>query len=195
MNPPPDTAPDRDSAAGFRDTVEQYQARMYGFLSRMCRSREDARDALQDTFLSAFRAFENFRGESAVSTWLYRIATNACLKIRRRGKYEPERELSLDEFMPSREAGGPVEIADGAASPERVLLDKELQQALERAIAELPGPYRIVLVLRDVEGLPAEEVAQVLGLSVAAVKSRLHRARLFLRQRLAEHASPGRESS
>jgi RNA polymerase sigma-70 factor, ECF subfamily len=188
MSSPPTPPPGSDRPVGFRDAVEQYQARIYGFLSRMCRSREDAKDALQDTFLSAFRAFESFRGESSMSTWLYRIATNACLKIRRRGKYEPERELSLDEFMPSRESREPVQIADGSASPERVLLDKELQQAVESAIAELPGPYRIVLVLRDIEGLPAEEVAQVLGLSVPAVKSRLHRARLFLRQRLEEHA-------
>jgi RNA polymerase sigma-70 factor, ECF subfamily len=183
MTTPPDPKPPT-----FTDAVERYQARIYGFLARMCRSREDAKDALQDTFLSAFRAFDGFRGESSLSTWLYRIASNACLKARRRGKFEPERELSLEEFMPSREPGGPAQIVDWSSSPERALLEGELQQALERALAELPGPYRIVVVLRDHEGLSAEEVGEVLGLSVAAVKSRLHRGRLFLRQRLAEHA-------
>lgn len=174
----------------FLGLVEHYQGRIFGFLSRMCRSREDARDALQDTFLAAFRGFRDFRGEAKPSTWLYRIAANACHKMRRRGKFEPERELSLEEFMPLGSEGQARDVIDWSASPEAAFVQGELHEKLEAAIAELPEPYRVVLVLRDVEGLAAEEVAEVLGLSVAAVKSRLHRARLYVRQRLDVHFAP-----
>ncbi len=181
------SAPSGDAPPpAFEEVVERYQTRIYGFLSRMCRSREDAKDALQDTLLSAFRAFGDFRGEAAVTTWLFRIAANACLKFRRKGKFEPAHELSLDEFIPSAPPAGRPQVADWSASPERALLDGELQRALEAGIADLPPAYRVVLVLRDIEGLTAEEVGEVIGLSVPAVKSRLHRARLFLRQRLAD---------
>lgn len=176
----------------FLGVVERHESRIFGFLSRMCRSREDARDALQETFLAAFRTFGDFRGEAKVSTWLYRIAANACLKMRRRRKFEPERELSLEEFMPVGREGQTRDVADWAATPETAALEGELHEALESAIGELPEPYRVVLVLRDVEGLAAEEVGEILGLSVAAVKSRLHRARLYVRQRLDVHFAPQR---
>jgi RNA polymerase sigma-70 factor, ECF subfamily len=95
----------QDPSRAFAALVEAYERRLYGFASRMCRNAEDARDVLQDTFLSAFRALDQFRGESKLSTWLFRIAANACRKMRRRGKFEPERELSLEAFMPGAHAG------------------------------------------------------------------------------------------
>ncbi len=170
--------------------VRAHQGRVYGFAMRMCRNVEDAKDILQETFLGMIRSIREFREESKFSTWLYRIAANACLKKRRRGVHDPtpEQELSLDELMPRPDAEGhKPEIPDWSDDAERALLRGELTSKMEAAIDKLPKDYKIVLVLRDVEGLSAEETAQALGLSVAAVKSRLHRARVFVRRELAEY--------
>ncbi len=175
----------------FFALVERYQDRLYSFASRICRNGEDAKDALQETFLAAFRAWDDYRGEGTPLAWLYKIATNACLKMRRKGKFEPDRELSLEEFMPSDDSPHPLEIPDWSGNPEAAFLRKELEQAIEEGIALLPKPYQVVLVLRDVEGFSTEEVGEILGLSVPAVKSRLHRARLFLRKHLSGYF-PGR---
>lgn len=180
---------DGDSAA-LDTLVRVHQDRVYGFAMRMCRNVEDAKDILQETFLGMVRSLREFREESKFSTWLYRIAANACLKKRRRGVHDPtpEQELSLDELMPRPDAEGrKPEIADWSDDAERALLRGELSGRMEAAIDKLPKEYKIVLVLRDVEGLSAEETAQAVGLSVAAVKSRLHRARVFVRRDLAEY--------
>ena len=180
---------DGDSAA-LDTLVRTHQDRVYGFAMRMCRNVEDAKDILQETFLGMVRSLREFREESKCSTWLYRIAANACLKKRRRGVHDPapEQELSLDELMPRPDAEGrKPEIADWSDDAERALLRGELSGRMEAAIDRLPKEYKIVLVLRDVEGLSAEETAQAVGLSVAAVKSRLHRARVFVRRELAEY--------
>ena len=182
---------DGDSAA-LDTLVRIHQDRVYGFAMRMCRNVEDAKDILQETFLGMVRSLREFREESKFSTWLYRIAANACLKKRRRGVHDPapEQELSLDELMPRPDAEGrKPEIADWSDDAERALLRGELSGRMEAAIDRLPKEYKIVLVLRDVEGLSAEETAQAVGLSVAAVKSRLHRARVFVRRELAEYLS------
>lgn len=174
--------------AAVEELVRAHQARVYSFAMRMCRNVEDAKDILQETFLGMIRSIREFRGESKFSTWLYRIATNACLKKRRRGVFEPqpERELSLDELMPRPDSDGRrPEIADWSEDAERALLRGELSAQMEAAIDKLPREYKIVLVLRDVEGFSAEETAEMLKLSVAAVKSRLHRARVFVRRELA----------
>ena len=180
---------DGDSAA-LDILVRIHQDRVYGFAMRMCRNVEDAKDILQETFLGMVRSLREFREESKFSTWLYRIAANACLKKRRRGVHDPtpEQELSLDELMPRPDANGrKPEIADWSDDAERALLRGELSGRMEAAIDKLPKEYKIVLVLRDVEGLSAEETAQAVGLSVAAVKSRLHRARVFVRREMAEY--------
>ena len=137
---------------------------------RMCRNVEDAKDILQETFLGVIRSIREFREESKFSTWLYRIASNACLKKRRRGVHDPtpEQEFSLDELMPRPDAEGrKPEIPDWSEDAERALLHGELSARMENAIDKLPKDYKIVLVLRDVEGLSAEETAQAVGLSVA----------------------------
>ena len=170
--------------------VRTHQDRVYSFAMRMCRNVEDAKDILQDTFLGVIRSIREFREESKFSTWLYRIASNACLKKRRRGVHEPtpEQELSLDDLMPRPDAEGRrPEIADWSRDAERALLHGELSARMESAIDKLPKDYKLVLVLRDVEGLSAEETAQAVGLSVPAVKSRLHRARIFVRRELADY--------
>ena len=177
-------------AAALEALVRTHQDRVYGFAVRMCRNVEDAKDILQETFLGVIRSIRDFREESKFSTWLYRIASNACLKKRRRGVHDPtpEKELSLDELMPRPDSEGrKPEIADWSDNAERALLRGELSARMEAAIDKLPKDYRIVLVLRDVEGLSAEETAQAVGLSVPAVKSRLHRARVFVRRELAEY--------
>jgi len=170
--------------------VRRYKDRLYGFAMRMCRNVEDAKDILQETFLGMVRALPDFRGESRFTTWLYRIASNACLKKHRRGVFDPEPEqvISLDALMPRPDAEGrKPEIPDWSEDAEGALLRGELAREMEAAIDALPREYRIVLLLRDVEGFSAEETAEMLRLSVPAVKSRLHRARLIVRQRLGQY--------
>jgi RNA polymerase sigma-70 factor (ECF subfamily) len=147
----------------------------------MCGNVEDAGDVAQESLISMARSLRNFRGDSSVSSWLYTIARRFCIKKRRRSKFAPAREESLD--APGIDAAD--RLADPAPSPEQTATTRELERALGRAIDRLEGPQREVLVLRDVEGLSAQEAAKVLGISVAAVKSRLHRARVAVRQALA----------
>ncbi len=147
----------------------------------MCRDPEDAKDVLQDTLLAAARTMRDFRGASSVSTWLYTIARSFCVKKRRRSKFAPEHEESL-EAEPDGEVRS---IADPGRGPDETLAGKQIEAALERAIGSLQPMYREVLVLRDVEGLTAPEVAEVLGITVEAVKSRLHRARVSVRESIA----------
>ncbi len=157
---------------------------MYRYANRLCGETEAAKDLVQETFLNAYRGFNRFRGDAQVSTWLYAIASRACLRMRRKRKGAPERELSLEEFIPSSEGEFHLQIPVEGLSPEEALQNKELRQALNAAIDKLPKKYKMVLVLRDMEGLSAKEAGTVMGLSERAVKSRLHRARLFVRREL-----------
>ncbi|MEE8239807.1 MAG: RNA polymerase sigma factor [Nitrospirales bacterium] len=175
----------------YRDHVD----RIYRLAQRLCGHSDDARDLVQETFLNAFRKYEQFRGEAQVSTWLYTIASRACLRMRRRRKGEPERELSLEEFIPTSEGEFRLQIATQRLTPEQALEKKELRRALNTAIQKLPKKYRLVLVLRDMEGLSAKEVGTVVGLSERAVKSRLHRARLFVRKELSARGLPVAQGS
>ncbi|HEY6002418.1 MAG TPA: sigma-70 family RNA polymerase sigma factor [Anaeromyxobacter sp.] len=171
---------------GDRDALDQlldrHQRRVYRFGLKMCRDPEDAKDVLQETLLAAARTMKDFRGAASVSTWLYTIARSFCLKKRRRSKFAPAEEESLEERA-SREAAR--QIPDPARAPDDELAGRQVEAALERAIGDLEPMYREVLVLRDVEGLTAPEVAEVMGLTVEAVKSRLHRARLAVREAVA----------
>src|SRR5512134_1038762 len=171
---------------GDRDALEQllahHQHRVFRFGVKMCGEEEDAKDVLQDTLIAAARSIKDFRGASSVSTWLYTIARSFCIKKRRRSKFAPEQEESLDQAEPGLEAR---QIVDPNRGPEDDLAGRQIERALEQAIARLEPMYREVLVLRDVEGLTAPEVAEVMGLSVEAVKSRLHRARVAVREAVA----------
>jgi RNA polymerase sigma-70 factor (ECF subfamily) len=164
----------------YRDHIDI----MYRFAYRLCGEAEAAKDLVQETFLNAYRAYDRFRGDAQVSTWLYAIASHACLRMRRKRKGEPDRELSLEEFVPTSEGEFVLQIPMEGLSPQEALENKELRQILDRAIAKLPQKYRMVLVLRDMEGLSAKEVGGILGLNERAIKSRLHRARLFVRKEL-----------
>jgi RNA polymerase sigma-70 factor (ECF subfamily) len=162
--------------------VNRHNARIYSLLYRLVRSREDAEDLLQRTFLSAFENLSSFREEASFRTWITRIATNfALMKFRKEGKI---RVVSLDDPQSYTEEGVPLpkEIGDWSVNPGLILERKELIEILEGAIAMLPPIYRYVFLLRDMEGLSNKEVAEIMELSVSAVKSRLMRARLFLRE-------------
>jgi RNA polymerase sigma-70 factor (ECF subfamily) len=158
--------------------LERHQAQVYRFGMKMCGNPEDAKDVLQDTLLSAARNVRDFRGGSSISTWLYTVARSFCVKKRRKSKFAPkEPAVSLE--------GAAKDMADPGKPPDESLASKQVEQALEKAIAALEPMYREVLLLRDIEGLTAPEVARVTGASVQAVKSRLHRARLSVRAHIA----------
>lgn len=177
-------AADGRSVAAFDRLYRDHVDRMYRFAQRLCGSPEDAKDLVQETFLSAYRSLKDFRGESSVSTWLYTIAAHACQRMRRKRKGEPERELSLDALIPTSDGDMPLQVPGNDLSPQERLEYKELRRSLFAAVHQLPKKYRMVLVLRDMEGLSAREVGAVMGLTERAVKSRLHRARLFVRHEL-----------
>lgn len=161
------------------ELLTRHQRRVYRFGLKMCRDPEDAKDILQETLLAAARTVKDFRGASSVSTWMYTIARSFCIKKRRRSKFAPAEETSLDQREPGAEAR---QVADPGRTPDESLAGRQIEQALETAIGRLDPMYREVLVLRDVEGLTAPEVAEIMGLSVEAVKSRLHRARVAVRE-------------
>lgn len=163
--------------------LKRYQQKVYRFGMKMCRHPQDAEDVVQETLMAAARTVQSFRGSSSVTTWLYAIARNSCRKMRRKSKFAPDREESLDEDRGRQ--GATLQVADPRRSPEDAAVAVEVEAALKEAIWSLDPKYREVLVLRDVEGLTAPEVAEVLGLGVAAVKSRLHRARSAVRERVA----------
>ena len=173
-------AQDGDTRA-FDELVNRYKEKVYRLSFKILRHEEDAAEALQDAFLSAFRGIKNFKVESTFSTWLYRIATNAALM-----RYRKRREghISLEQSQSRQPDAEPLAIPDWSAQPLDELLDGETREVMQEGIDRLPEDLRTVFVLRDVEGLSNAEVADVLGLSVAAVKSRLHRARVTLRDRL-----------
>lgn len=160
--------------------LERHQHRVFRFGKKMCGVEEDAEDVLQETLLAAARGIRDFRGASSVSTWLYTIARSFCVKKRRTSKFAPEEIQSLDH-----EPETTRDLADSGADPEEAAAGRQVRDALQGAISALDPIYREVLVLRDVEGLSAPEVSEVLGISVEAVKSRLHRARVTVRERIA----------
>jgi len=168
----------------FAELVQRYERSLYHFGLKMCAEPRDAEDVVQETFLNAYRYLNDFRYETKFRNWLYRIATSNCIKKRRRSKFAPERELSLEEFMPQDEAAVDRQVPAWATLPLDQLLNEELGRTLKQAIVEVPEKYRVVLVLRDIEGFSTEESAQILNLTPTNVKVRLHRARLFLREKL-----------
>jgi RNA polymerase sigma-70 factor (ECF subfamily) len=156
----------------------------------MCGQREDAEEVAQETLLKVFENFEDLREPERVRPWVFRIAKNACLMKRRKSVFAPTQELSLDGFLPAMDhEGGHVrlQIADWSRLPDRQVLQSELKAVLDGAISALPENYRAVILLRDVEELSTIETAQILDLTEDVVKTRLHRARLAVRQMLDEY--------
>jgi RNA polymerase sigma-70 factor, ECF subfamily len=178
----------RGDPNAMEQLVETYADRVYRLTFRITGSKEDAEEATQDALWTAGRKIGTFKGDSAFGSWLYRIAANmAYMKLRTRKA--KAREIALDDVLPSLDDGGlhfePMD--DWSPKVEDQTLNGELREVLDTAIAELPPEYRAALVLHDVEGMPNPDVAEALGISLPAVKSRIHRSRLYLRKRLADY--------
>jgi RNA polymerase sigma-70 factor (ECF subfamily) len=185
---PAEAEPAPDASALTPEHVfQEYAPRIYHLARRLLGKSEDAEDVTQDVLLQVIRKLATFRGEAALWTWLYRMTVNAALRYReqRAGREAHRLHEPIEEFGTHGEHLAPVR--HWVAEPAQEALDQEMRQLIEAAIAQLPAAYRDVYVLADVEGLPNAEIAELLGLSVQAVKSRLHRARLLMRKALAPH--------
>jgi RNA polymerase sigma-70 factor (ECF subfamily) len=170
----------------FSELVRRYEKTVYRYAYKLCRDREKAEETFQDTFISVYRKLGTFDGRSQFSTWLYMIVTNNCLmRYRRRKVREIEQSLEALE-TPETSADGRFThaIARWDETPVDLVLNRELRAQIEKAIGKLPAEYRIVFTLRDIEGKSTEETARIVGISVEAAKSRLRRARAFLREQL-----------
>jgi len=172
--------------AALSDIVTQNEKLVYNTALKLLADPDEAECVLQETFLKVFQALPEFKGQSTLSTWIYRIATNYALMRLRSRKKQPLR-LDDDEGKVSHAAIENFNRSIGN-NPLRAVLNAELKSAMEEAIAELPARFRSVFVLKDIEGFSLKEIAAMLHISLAAVKSNLHRARLFLRDRLAEYS-------
>lgn len=162
----------------FEQFVEYFRSKIFHYSWLMCGQREDAEEVAQETLLHVFESLEQLREPEHVRAWVFRIAKNACLMQRRKSVFAPTHEVSTDELLPGEEPSG------AELPPDREYLRGELKAVLDRIIAELPANYRSVVVLRDMEELSTEETAQILDVGTDVVKTRLHRARLAMRQKL-----------
>jgi len=171
----------------FQELVRRHEKKIYSLAYKIMSNKEDASDVLQETFLQAFKKLPGFKSKAKFSTWLYRIAVNICLMRKRRQK--KIKTVSLDvPILTKQEDEIRRELRDDwSKSPLASLESEEVKRALSNAIDSLPEEYRTVFILRGVNGFSNEEVANTLKISLPAVKSRLHRARLFLRDKLSEY--------
>ena len=187
----------RDERA-FVECVRTYQDKIFGLLYRMLGSREEAQDVAQEVFVTLFKSIDSFRGDSRLGTWLYRIAVNHSknrIKYLRRRAHRATSEL--DEaaeramFRDAQDGGGKTShstLGQADARPDEALAGAQLESIVARAISKLDEDHRTLLLLRDVESLSYEEIVEITGLAEGAVKSRLHRARLFLKAEIAKHS-------
>jgi len=178
----------RGDAAAFEELVNRYEGKIFRLTMNITRNREDAEDAMQDAFLKSYAHLKDFQEDSRFYTWLVRIAANeALMRLRKR---RPN-QFSLDEPIEGDEDLMPRELEDWGPSPEQRFAQTEMREILNEVIDKLEPDFRVVFVLRDIEELSTEETASTLGISVPAVKSRLLRARLKLRQKLNHYFRQG----
>lgn len=171
--------------SAFEQLVQKYDRNVFRIAQHITQNREDAEDVVQDAFLKAYQNLAKFQGNSKFYTWLVRIAVNeALMRLRKR---KSDKTVSMDEEVETEDGSMPREVADWSPNPEQLYGQFELNDILSKTIQGLPASFRTVFVLRDVEGLSTEETAEMLGLSIPAVKSRLLRARLQLRDRLSRY--------
>jgi RNA polymerase sigma-70 factor (ECF subfamily) len=171
--------------AEFARLVDQYSPLIYRLGLKMLGNPQDAEDVLQETFIKAYRHLDSFDGRARVSTWLYRIATNEALMLLRRKRPDA---ISVDEpWQNPDEEQEPLQIRDWCCLPEHELMSDEARAHLDQAVEQLPASLRVVFLLREIEGLSTRETADVLDISEAAVKTRLSRARLQLREDLSAY--------
>jgi len=173
----------RGDDASVEHALALLQNTVFSFSMRVCGQREDAEDTMQEVLLKSVPQLPKFQSPKALLVWLYKVAKNRCLMTRRKSKFAPAQELSLDQLMPDRHELERL-TADGRIDPEAFAIRSEEASRLRDAVQKLPPQYRIVLVLRDMEGLTDEEVAEITGVRSGTVRVRLHRARLFVRKEL-----------
>jgi RNA polymerase sigma-70 factor (ECF subfamily) len=178
-----------NNQGAFEEIFNRYVDKIYGISLRITRDPARAEEVLQEVFLTLITKADTFRGEAKFSSWLYRVTVNTSfMHLRAEKKYEST--LSLENYVPYDEKGtlmGRIKAKDWSSRPDILIFRKEGLELIEKAINELPESYRVVFHLRDVEGLSNEEISNILDLSIPAVKSRLHRARLFLRDKLSDY--------
>lgn len=175
--------------SAFDEIVSRYSDRIYGFAFRITRNTSDAEEVFQEVFLTLTKKLDTFRGESKFSSWLYRVTVNASYMYLRSQK-KHESNISLENYVPYDDKGtlmGRIMDKDWSSRPDIIIYGKEALKIIDESINELPESYRTVFHLRDIDGLSNEEVADILEITVPAVKSRLHRARLFLRDKLSDY--------
>lgn len=177
----------RDERA-FNELVMAYEQRVFGLVYRMLGRRDEAEDLVQEVFVQVFKSIDGFRGDAKLGTWIYRIAINLC---KNRSKYLSRRHSDAQDELKEASQGGALTVAHGVTSgespgPEQVVQGYQLEQIMQRCIAELDEEFREVLVLRDVEELSYEEIMDITGLPEGTVKSRIHRARAALKKKVTE---------
>jgi RNA polymerase sigma-70 factor, ECF subfamily len=177
---------DKHDQRSLEQALELLQGTVFSFSMKVCGQREDAEDTMQEVLVKALPYLPKFESPRALLVWLYKVAKNRCLMSRRKSKFAPKQDLSLEELMPDRQ-----ELAqlgkEGPVNPETLAIRSQRARRLREVIQELPPEYRIILVLRDMEGLTDEEVGDITGLRPGNVRVRLHRARLFVRKKLARY--------
>jgi RNA polymerase sigma-70 factor (ECF subfamily) len=178
-------AVDEDRTLPFEQIHRKYQEKIFNLILRLVGDREDAEDLTVETFFNAYRHWDRFRGEARVSTWLHQIAVNNCKnRFKQRDRRREREPISLDDSIETDSGELSREVADWRHAPEQVLMDQEFTKKVQQAVDALPTEYRTVLILAQQNDLSYEEIAQITGLSVPAVKTRLHRARNKIKQRL-----------
>jgi RNA polymerase sigma-70 factor (ECF subfamily) len=178
-----------DAPGSFDRFVDHFRTKVFQYSWLMCGQRDDAEEVSQETLLKVFESLHQLRDPEKIRSWVYRIAKNACLMKRRKSVFAPSHELSLDELMPSKTQQGDqlkLEIADWSHVPEDQAANREMNLALQAAIQDLPELYRAVVIMRDLQEMSTQEVAQILDVSEDVVKTRLHRGRLAIRKMLDE---------
>lgn len=182
---------DSQHEEAFTELVNRYSEKVYRLAYRITGNPDDAEEVLQEVFIILVEKLGTFRQESRFSTWLYRVAANASYMFLRGGKKDKQSRVSIDDYKPYNDHGvlQGVEDTDWSEIPDYKLLSQEGTQLIDNAISELPQEYKIVFHMKDVEGMTSKEIAKILHLSLPAVKSRVLRARLFLRDRLSDYYS------
>lgn len=173
----------------FDEIVNRYSNCIYATALRITRNHHDSEEVLQEVLLLLAKKMDTFRSDSKFSTWLYRVTLNTCYS-RFRTESKHTKDISLDDYAPydkNGSLGGKVKLKEWSNNPYLILYRKEALEIVENAIADLPEKYRVVIILMDIEQLSQDEISDILGISVGAVKSRLHRARLFVRDKISDY--------
>ena len=179
----------------FEEIINRYSNCIYATAYRITRNHHDSEDILQEVLLLLAKKIDTFRSDAKFSTWLYRVTLNTCYG-RLRSESKHSKDISLDDYTPydkNGSLGGKVKSKEWSNNPYLILYRKEALEIIEKAIANLPEKYRVVLHLRDIEQLPQDEISSILGISIGAVKSRLHRARLFVRDMISDYFQEWRQ--